>query len=105
GLTGLISPNGIPIPAPALAFDIPVMVAIAVITLPIFFTGGHMIHRWEGGLFVALYILYIGVMLSDASGATAYQDDATRVIIIITGLVLAGSILHEVIYRRKRKPM
>jgi len=105
GLTGLISPNGIPIPAPALAFDIPVMVAVAVITLPIFFTGGHMIHRWEGGLFVALYALYIGVMLSDASGATAYQDDATRVIIFITGLVLAGSILHEVIYRRRRKPI
>lgn len=103
GLTGLIAPGGIPIPAAALAFDIPVMVAVAVITLPVFFTGGHMIHRWEGGLFVLLYALYVGVMLSDASGATKFQDEALAVIAGITTLVLAGSIVHEFLYRRKRK--
>ncbi|HAE58029.1 MAG TPA: sodium:calcium antiporter [Anaerolineae bacterium] len=103
GLTGLIAPGGIPIPASALAFDIPVMVAVAVITLPVFFTGGHMIFRWEGGLFVALYAIYVGVMLSDASGATKFQDEALLVIAMITGLVLAGSALHELLHRRKLK--
>lgn len=103
GLTGLIAPGGIPIPASALAFDIPVMVAVAVITLPVFFTGGHMIFRWEGGLFVILYAIYVGVMLSDASGATKFQDEALLVIAMITGLVLAGSALHELLHRRKLK--
>jgi cation:H+ antiporter len=103
GLTGLIAPGGIPIPASALAFDIPVMAAVAVITLPIFFTGGHMIVRWEGGLFVVLYAIYVGVMLSDASGATTFQDEALLVIAMVTGLVLAGSALHELLHRRKPK--
>ena len=105
GLTGLISPAGIPIPASALAFDIPVMVAVAVITLPVFFTGGHMIFRWEGGIFVTLYAIYVGVMLSDASGATKFQDEALLAIAGVTTLILAGSIIHETLYRRKRKPI
>lgn len=103
GLTSLVAPNGIPIPGPALAFDIPIMMAVAVITLPIFFTGGHMIFRWEGGLFVILYAIYVGVMLSDASGATKFREEALLTIAGATVLILLGSVVHEVMYRRKRK--
>lgn len=41
----------------ALGFDIPVMVAVALACLPIFFTGG-IIDRWEGVLFLFYYLAY-----------------------------------------------
>lgn len=57
GLAGLVSPHGIDVSPAALYFDIPVMIIVSVACLPIFFTG-HMIARWEGGLFLAYYIAY-----------------------------------------------
>ncbi len=56
GLTSIVAPDGIPVPATAVRFDIPVMLAAAVARLPIFFTGG-IISRWEGALFLAYYML------------------------------------------------
>ena len=50
GLAALVSPAGVGVAPAALDFDIPVMVAVAVACLPIFFTG-HVIARWEGWLF------------------------------------------------------
>ena len=57
GISAVISPQGIRVPPEALAVDIPVMVAVAIACLPIFFTG-HLIARWEGALFLAYYVAY-----------------------------------------------
>jgi cation:H+ antiporter len=58
GLSSAVSPAGILVDPAALAFDIPVMLAVAVACLPIFFTG-HLISRWEGFLFLAYYGAYV----------------------------------------------
>ncbi len=57
GLSGLVSPHGIPISDAVLGFDIPVMIAVAIACLPIFFTG-YTIDRWEGWLFLGFYLAY-----------------------------------------------
>ena len=57
GLSGVVAPHGITVPAAALHFDIPVMVAATIACLPVFFTG-HVIARWEGALFLAYYVAY-----------------------------------------------
>lgn len=57
GLSSAISPQGIAVSQVALHFDIPVMVAIAMVCLPIFFTG-NLICRLEGSLFLGYYLLY-----------------------------------------------
>ncbi|MGL4611437.1 MAG: sodium:calcium antiporter, partial [Trueperaceae bacterium] len=57
GLSSLVSPDGINVAASALAFDIPVMIAVALACLPIFFTG-RIIARWEGAVFLAYYVIY-----------------------------------------------
>uniref|UniRef100_A0A832I322 Calcium/sodium antiporter n=1 Tax=Eiseniibacteriota bacterium TaxID=2212470 RepID=A0A832I322_UNCEI len=57
GLSGAVAPGGVPVAAAALDFDIPVMIAVAVACLPIFFTGFR-IARWEGALFLAYYVAY-----------------------------------------------
>jgi cation:H+ antiporter len=57
GLATLLSPSGIAVSAPALRFDIPVMLAAAFACLPIFLTGNR-IDRWEGALFLGYYTAY-----------------------------------------------
>lgn len=57
GLSGLVSPSGLPVSASILRFDIPVMTAVAIACLPIFFTG-NLISRREGVLFIFYYFAY-----------------------------------------------
>ena len=66
GLTAVLAPAGIEVPRAALLFDIPVMTAVAVACLPILFTG-HLIARWEGGLFLGYYVAYTAYVVLDAA--------------------------------------
>ncbi|HEY5674123.1 MAG TPA: calcium/sodium antiporter [Malonomonas sp.] len=70
GLAAVVAPDGVPVAAAALQYDIPVMIAVAIACLPIFFTG-HLIARWEGALFLAYYAAYVGylVLVSLQNGA------------------------------------
>ncbi len=70
GLSGLLVPDGIPVPAAALRFDIPVMIAVAIACLPVFFVG-YRISRWEGGLFSAFYLLYLADLVMTATAHSA----------------------------------
>lgn len=62
GVSGLVAPEAIPVGPAMLSFDLPVMIAVAVSCLPIFFTG-HQIARWEGGLFFIYYLAYTAFLL------------------------------------------
>lgn len=65
GLGAIIAPVGITVPPGALAFDIPVMIVVAIAALPIFFTG-YTIARWEGAVFLAYYGAYTIYLILDA---------------------------------------
>ena len=65
GLTAVVAPGGVPVSAAALSFDLPVMIAVAVACLPVFFTG-HLIARWEGILFLAYYAIYTAYLILSA---------------------------------------
>jgi len=65
GVSAAAAPGGVAAARPALAFDLPVMIAVALACLPIFLTG-HRIERWEGGLFLAYYIAYTLFLVLDA---------------------------------------
>jgi cation:H+ antiporter len=62
GLSALFAPGGIKVSSSALHFDIPVMIAVAVACLPIFFTG-NIIARWEGALFFCYYLAYTAYLI------------------------------------------
>jgi cation:H+ antiporter len=57
GLPAVIFGGGIPVAAAAISIDLPLMVAAALALVPLAFTG-FVVARWEGGLFVALYVAY-----------------------------------------------
>lgn len=67
GLGSAVAPGGIPVSAAAIQFDMPVMVAVAVACLPIFYVGNK-IERWEGGLLFGYYIGYTTYLILEASG-------------------------------------
>lgn len=67
GLASLVSPAGMAVSETALYFDIPVMIAVAVACLPIFFTR-HLIARWEGGVFFAYYLAYTAYLILAETG-------------------------------------
>jgi cation:H+ antiporter len=83
GATALVSPGGIPVADSALRFDLPVMVAVAVASLPVFFTG-YVITRANGTLFLALYAAYTAYLFLDASGHDALDTYAT----VMLGFIL-----------------
>lgn len=73
GIAGLIAPNGIALNPAVVSFDMPVMIAVSVACLPIFFTD-HLIARWEGALFLGYYAVYTVFIILRAS-----QHDALPV--------------------------
>lgn len=66
GLGGIVAPDGVPVSAGALSFDFPVMIAVAVATLPVFLTG-YTIARWEGFIFLGYYAAYTGYLVLQAA--------------------------------------
>jgi cation:H+ antiporter len=80
GVTSLLVPGGMRVPASALNFDIPIMTAVAVACLPIFFTG-HLIARWEGFLLLGYYIAYVLYLLLRSSEHSQLQETFNTVML------------------------
>ena len=70
GIAGLLSPGGINIAENAFRFDLPVMIFVAVVTLPIFYIDNR-ISRLEGGVLFSYYILYTAYLVLRASEGAA----------------------------------
>lgn len=66
GFGSIVAPAGVSVPPGALTFDIPVMIAVSVAALPVFFTG-YLIRRWEGAVFLAYYGVYLTYLVLDAT--------------------------------------
>jgi cation:H+ antiporter len=55
-----------------LAFDVWVMLAVALACLPVFMTGRE-IARWEGGVFLGYYVAYVAYLILAAQQHDALQ--------------------------------
>jgi cation:H+ antiporter len=73
GAGALLAPSGVIVPPGALTFDIPVMIAAAVASLPVLFTG-YVIARWEGFLLVGFYGAYITLLALAAAEHPLLND-------------------------------
>ena len=73
GLSGLVSGDlGLAMAPSLLAFDIWVMLAVALACLPVFMTGRE-IARWEGGVFLGYYVAYVAYLILAAQQHDALQ--------------------------------
>lgn len=98
GLSSVVRP--IAIAPAALAFDIPVMIAIAVACLPVFFSG-FTITRWNGWLFLLYYVAYVVFLIFDATHSAALPE--YRVIMLEFAIPITSVALILVAYRSFRK--
>ncbi len=105
GITALIAPHGIAVPAAALSFDIPVMNAVALVCLPLFITDG-LVSRLEGTMFVLYYVAY-AVYLILATQQHAALDNYGLVmrwaILPLTTLTIIILLIKDIKRRRRKR--
>ena len=103
GLTSLATPGGVPVAEPALALDLPVMVAVAFACLPLFFTG-QAVARWEGALLLAYYgayVLYLVLAAQRHAMLPLFSRTMAFFVIPLTALTVTIVVAREV--RRRRR--
>jgi cation:H+ antiporter len=88
GASAVVGSGGLGVPSGALTFDLPVVVAVAVVTLPMALTRAT-IGRFEGGVLFAFYLGYTAFLTLDA----VQHPDANRVRIALFGFVAPLTIL------------
>ncbi|GAA1151794.1 calcium/sodium antiporter [Nesterenkonia lutea] len=105
GLTAIISGDGIEVASAAANFDLPVMVAAALVLLPLAFTAAS-IGRWEGLALVISYSAYVVYLVLYASGHAALEPFSSAMlwfVLPITALWLAALVGYEVGVLRSRR--
>ncbi|WP_415773242.1 calcium/sodium antiporter [Pseudomonas sp. LB3P38] len=80
GFTALIAPSPLSVSPNALAFDLPVMLGVATLCLPAFYSG-YRVTRAEGLMFLGLYLAY-----------------GLHVVSFTTGMPLAGKLEHLMLF-------
>ncbi|MBN1945765.1 MAG: calcium/sodium antiporter [Bradymonadales bacterium] len=105
GIASAVSPSGIAVAAPALHFDVPVMLAAMIACLPIFFSG-YRIARSEGlllfGFFLA-YMLYLFLNATHHSSLNAYSGVMLWFVIPLTFLTLLIISWRFLVSERKKR--
>ncbi|WP_374601912.1 calcium/sodium antiporter [Arenimonas sp.] len=103
GISALVAPGGLQVPAALLAFDLPVMFAVSLACLPVLFTG-HLIARWEGALFLAYYVfytVYLVLWAQDHDSLDEYSWVMRTVVIPLTAITL-GVVTWRELHKRRR---
>lgn len=100
GVSGLLAPNSLTVAPSVLRFDLPVAIAACLACLPVFFTG-HVISRWEGGLFLGYYVAYTSYLILAAKN----HDSLPMFSMIMMWFVIPLTLLTAatIMYRTSRK--
>ena len=105
GVSALLGPGGAEVSQDALQYDIPVMIAVAVVCLPVFISGAT-VSRLEGFLLWFYYAMYLAVLVLDAvnsplerpvSQAVAFIFIPLTAIILLTSLVITEKQLERML--------
>ncbi|MCB0188294.1 MAG: calcium/sodium antiporter, partial [Caldilineaceae bacterium] len=107
GLAALFAPNGITVSPAVLGFDLPVVIAIAIACLPIFYTG-NLVARWEGVLFLVYYVAYLIYLFFNATGHDTLPLFSAVMALFVTPLTLLGlsfTVWREARSRRLATPL
>lgn len=102
GLTALITPEGVTIPASALRFDLPVMLAVAVVLLPLAITGMAVV-RWEGALLLLCYAAYLLYLVLQATSNEAVQPFSVAMLGFVIPIIALGLLMHLTHELRRRR--
>ncbi|MBS3935069.1 MAG: calcium/sodium antiporter [Sulfuritalea sp.] len=92
GLSAAISGDGIVVSEAARNFDVWVMLAVALVCLPIALTGRE-IARWEGALFIGYYAAYVTYLILAAQQHAQLQAFSAVMLTFVLPLTVIGLIV------------
>ncbi|MFN8125976.1 MAG: calcium/sodium antiporter [Candidatus Nanopelagicales bacterium] len=105
GIAAVLTPGGIVIPGGAQNLDFLLMTGVALLLLPVVYTG-YAVGRWEGILFVVFYAAYTVYLLLSSSEHDALQPFSTVMVAFVIPLTLLFLIVLSVSeYRRRHAPV
>lgn len=82
GIGALVAPGGISVLERVLQFDLPVMVFVALVTLPVFYIDNR-ISRLEGGLLLSYYVIYVTYIILQAAASSALPTASLFIAIFV----------------------
>ena len=106
GVSGLLARGDLPVHPSLAGFDLPFMVAVAIATLPLFFSD-RKLARWEGLLFLAyyaVYALYLVLRSTDHDALPFYSAVAFEFVLPLTGVTILVLAWRAVRAERARSP-
>jgi cation:H+ antiporter len=89
GLTALVSPVGVPVPATGVEFQLPALMIVSLLCLGVFYARWS-VQRWEGVGFVGLYVVYIVDSALEASQSEA--RGAFRIVSIVLVSIFGAAV-------------
>ncbi len=95
GVPAIFAPGGLQVPGAAVSLDIPLMIAAAVVLLPVAFTRA-LVVRWEGLVFVGLYAAYTSYVVLAATDHDAAEGFSTVMLVFVLPLVVGVPVLAAV---------
>ena len=100
GLSSLVAPDGLPVAQSSLMTDIPVMIVVALICLPVFLAN-YTITRLDGMTFVVCYVVYV-VYVVLAAQQSALLATMIPFLLVIVALCMTWWMLEAVKYLRRQ---
>ena len=95
GLTGLVSHDGLSVPPGMLAADIPIMVGVAFLCLPLF-RAGFTLSRSKGALFLALYGIYLLFLAWEQTAHPGLDELKSAAFDVLLPTVIIGTVIYTV---------
>lgn len=103
GITSLVSPVTLNVEPAVIAFDLPVMLAAALVLLPLAFAG-RFITQWEGGLLAGIYVAYVAFVFLSAGTHDALEPFSEAMLWFVVPLTVIWLIIlggHQFGLRRR----
>lgn len=97
GLTAMVAPDSLSVSPNALVFDLPVLLGVAALCLPVFYSG-YRIDRIEGLLLLSLYLTYGLHIVSISTGmmlAERLESAMLSVVLPVLGVIVGWGIVRS----------
>jgi cation:H+ antiporter len=99
GLTALVSPVGVPVGSEVTSFQLPALLFVSLLCVGVLWTG-YAIQRWEGVVFVVLYVVYLATTVVDSQFPDAVG--AARAVAVAIGVAVAIVVVVNTVRVRRR---
>ena len=103
GLSGMASASGLGMAPSLMAFDIWVMLAVALACLPVFMTGRE-IARWEGAVFLGYYAAYTTYLILAAQAHAALAAFSMTMMSFVIPITVVTLVVVLIRPRQKARP-